>query len=220
MTIFWKKIWAALNDPAIYQKFSKIVADGKLQQIYVTQHLKIKPNDRVLDIGCGPADILSLLPAVDYYGFDMNEKYIKSAQSKLGSKGKFFCQLVSREIIGKYQDFDVVMANGVLHHLSDNEAKDLLDIATLALKPEGRLVTLDGVFTPRQSFAARYIVSRDRGRFVRDVDSYLQLAQSKFSNVTATVYDKMLRIPYTHITMEMWQSSNGEKQVTMRYTGK
>lgn len=204
----WLMVWTVLGRTSAYQAFSKFVGGGgKLRHIYTTQHLRIAPGDRVLDIGCGPADILSELPSVDYYGFDMNKKYIESARLKFAKRGQFFHEFVTAEIIGQFQDFDIVMANGVIHHLNDKEALNLLEIAAAALKPKGRLVTLDGVFTPKQSLLAKYLVSRDRGRYVRDEHAYLHLAQAKFASVQSTIYDRMLRIPYTHIVMEMCQKS-------------
>ena len=39
----------------------------KIVKKYIT-----KLNVKVLDIGCGPAEILSTLPNIQYYGFDIN----------------------------------------------------------------------------------------------------------------------------------------------------
>ena len=68
--------------------------------------------------------------------------------------------------------FDIVLALGVLHHLDDNEALTLFQIAHDAMKPGGRLVTIDGVWTDDQSHIVKYLLSRDRGRFVRSEAGY------------------------------------------------
>ena len=39
----------------------------KIVKKYITKH-----NVKVLDIGCGPAEILDTLPEIKYYGFDIN----------------------------------------------------------------------------------------------------------------------------------------------------
>lgn len=47
-------------------------------------------NDKILDIGCGPAKILESLPQVKYYGYDINKNHINYAKKKYVSKNVFF----------------------------------------------------------------------------------------------------------------------------------
>jgi hypothetical protein len=89
-----------------------------------------------------------------------------------------------------------------LHHLADDEALALLRLARAALKPGGRFVTFDGCLVDGQSAFARFLLRRDRGRFVRHRDDYLRLASRVFPNVTASVRHDLLRLPYTHIILE------------------
>jgi hypothetical protein len=91
---------------------------------------------------------------------------------------------------------------GILHHLDDGEALQLFHLAQTALKPGGRLITLDGVFVQKQSPCARYIISKDRGQNVRTQQGYLQLASQVFSTITTSIRHDLLRIPYTHIILE------------------
>ena len=111
-------------------------------------------------------------------------------------------EAVNAELVRKYAGFDLVLATGVLHHLTDAEAVDLFRVAHAALKPGGRLVTLDGCFSPGQSFVARQMLKNDRGQYVRDEAGYLALARQVFVEVTPTVTTDLLRIPYTHLVME------------------
>jgi SAM-dependent methyltransferase len=60
----------------------------------------------------------------------------------------------------------VVPALGIAHHLEDAEAQRLFQIAYDALKPGGKLITFDGVWTDGQSPAARWLLARDRGLYV------------------------------------------------------
>ena len=78
----------------------------------------------------------------------------------------------------------------------------LFQIAHSALKPRGKLVTLDGVWTNDQSRAARYLLARDRGQFVRSQEQYVNLASQEFSTIKASIRHDLLRIPYTHIILE------------------
>ena len=90
-----------------------------------------------------------------------------------------------------------MLALGVLHHLDDAEALTLFQIAHDAMKPGGRLVTIDGVWTDDQSYIVKYLLSRDRGRFVRSEAGYRELAAKVFSNIESSVRHDLLRIPYS-----------------------
>lgn len=165
-------------------------------------HYGLKPGDRVLDIGCGPADILEALPPVEYHGFDLSADYIEAARKRFGGRGTFHVEAVDAEQVKQYAGFDLVLATGVVHHLTDAEALDLFRVAAAALKPGGRLVTLDGCLVEGQSPVARWLLKRDRGQFVRGQAAYLALARAVFSKVQPTVTTGLLRIPYTHLVME------------------
>ena len=92
---------------------------------------------------------------------------------------------------------------GVLHHLDDHEASELFSIALSALKPGGRLITLDGVYAPRQSPIARFLLSKDRGEYVREQSAYETLAHKSFSTVKSSIIHNLTApIPYTHLIME------------------
>ena len=95
-----------------------------------------------------------------------------------------------------------MLALGIVHHLDDREALQLFQIAEKALKPGGKLITLDGVWTGRQSAAARALLARDRGEFVRSEEGYVRIASRVFDNVKASIRHDLLRIPYTHIILE------------------
>ena len=189
--------------PLAYRAFSALVGGAAGRDVFVRDHVRARPGDRVLDVGCGPADIVGHLPDVDYTGFDMSAEYIATAKKSWGRRrARFYQKRVSEESLAEHSGFDVVLAIGLLHHLDDLEAAHLLELARAALVPGGRLVTLDGVFTRSQSAAARYLISRDRGRYVRDERGYLALAERVFPRVIPTVRSDLMRIPYTHLILE------------------
>lgn len=198
------KLNSVLELPAAYKLFSALVGADNSQTVLVNEHVRPAIGYKILDIGCGPGNILDYLPKVDYYGFDFNPSYIDSAVKRFGQRGQFFCQRVSEaDVFLKQPDsFDIVLAVGILHHLDDAEAMQLFEIAKYALKSGGRLVTYDGCYEERQSKTARYLLSRDRGEFVRTEPEYTRLARTQFDRVTRSIRHDLLRIPYTHIIME------------------
>jgi SAM-dependent methyltransferase len=191
-----------LAQARVYSLFARIIGATRGRQTYVQGYIRPKAGDRILDIGCGPADILEALPEVEYHGFDLSPDYIESARKRFGTRGQFHVEAVSADLIKKYEGFDLVLATGVLHHLTDAEATDLFQVARTALKPGGRLVTLDGCFVDSQSAIARHLLRRDRGEFVRRQPEYLRLASKVFSKVESQLTHNLLRIPYTHIIMQ------------------
>jgi SAM-dependent methyltransferase len=188
--------------PAVYRLHGKLLGLGKDRSVYAREHVRARPGDRVLDIGCGPAEILGWMPPVDYVGFDLSPEYVASAKKRWGDRGRFYCERVSDASLDRHRDFDVVVATGVLHHLGDAEAEQLFRLAHAALVPGGRLVTLDGVWVEGQSRIAKMLLARDRGEHVRRKDAYVELASRVFTTVRADVREDLLAFPYTLLVLE------------------
>src|ERR1700745_1432862 len=112
-------LYSLLSLPSVYRLFRTIVR-GDACRIYVSEYVRHAPGDKVLDIGCGPGDILEDLPAVDYLGFDISPKYVEAARKRFGRRGRFFCANVGLTATDQEAaSFDLVLATGVLHHLDD-----------------------------------------------------------------------------------------------------
>jgi SAM-dependent methyltransferase len=192
-----------LKFPRIYNLFSRIVGI-KVFSVYVDKYIRPKKGNKILDIGCGTAEILYYLPKVEYVGLDMNQAYIDYAKKRFGNRGKFLNQRVREGIVNELSlfDFDRVLAKGVLHHLNDDEAIQLFELARSALKHGGRLITFDGCYVKGQPWLARLILSKDRGKYVRTKDEYLSLASNLFKDIQVSIHHDLIRIPYTHIIME------------------
>ena len=180
--------------------FNVIGAPGRSRTL-IREYIRPRPGDRILEIGCDPGTILPFLPATEYVGFDASPDYIKQARKRF-PRAKFVCERVSQFTLPERNYFDIVLALGILHHLQDQEALQLFRIAHDALKPGGRLVTLDGVWTADQSRAARYIQARDRGQFICEEQAYISLGRQVFLKIISYVRHDLLRIPYTHLILE------------------
>ncbi|HEX8235077.1 MAG TPA: class I SAM-dependent methyltransferase [Abditibacteriaceae bacterium] len=195
---------SVLSLPAAYRAFRTLVS-GNLPH-FVREYIPAKAGDRVLDIGCGPGDILMFLPDVHYVGFDSEPTYIQAAQRRYGKRGEFFCERVSRSTLEEHGAFDIVLAIGVVHHLDDGEAVQLFELAHSALRSGGVLVTLDGCYVAGQSPFARRMLDNDRGQFVRNEEQYMALASQVFSECKAAIRHDLLRLPYTHLILQCTKS--------------
>lgn len=199
----WGDIRFILARPWVYRLFSTIVGQGPARQVYVNEYIKPKSGDRILDIGCGPADILQYLSDdIEYVGFDMSAEYIAAARKRFGQRGQFLCQLLSAEIIEQMEPFDLLIAIGVLHHLDNTQAENLFALAQKALKSGGRLLTIDPVFCSGQSRWERFLISKDRGEYVRHEKEYGELIPPGFSANKTSIRRGLLRMPYSLMFME------------------
>ena len=197
---------SVLSLPGAYRWFWKAIGGPACIKRYVEEYVRPQPGCRILDIGCGPGTVAPYFPDTEYVGFDSSPQYIEAARRQF-PRLTFVCARVSEYQPPQRSYFDVALALGVVHHLDDAEARQLFQMAHDALRPGGKLVTLDGVLAPHQSAVARYLVGRDRGKFVRSEEGYVQIASRVFPTVQATVRHDLLRIPYTHIIMECVRSA-------------
>lgn len=60
-----------LSNPYLYSATMRFLSNDKSNQMFIDTYVRPKSGDKLLDIGCGPADILNFLPDVEYYGFDI-----------------------------------------------------------------------------------------------------------------------------------------------------
>ncbi|MEI8129355.1 MAG: class I SAM-dependent methyltransferase [bacterium] len=198
------RIKKLLSIPQIYTLWQKLVGDYKLRKIYCSDYVKAKEGDRILDIGCGPANMVSYLPKdIDYVGFDDSSLYIENAKKKFPNQKNysFFCQRVN--FAQDFEEkFDIVMANAILHHLDDSESEKLISFASKNLKQGGRFVTFDGCYTENQSVVKKWLLKNDRGQFVRTKEDYFKLFSKYFSNIKVSIREDLCNIPYTIIIFE------------------
>jgi SAM-dependent methyltransferase len=177
--------------------------NGRGTRYFVGKILRPRPGERLLDVGCGPGNLLEYLPdTVDYCGFDANPRYVAAARQKYGARGRFLCASVEEVTAGDLTgSFDLVVAKGVLHHLADGVAVKLVSLAHEVLRTGGTLVTWDGVRHPGQSRLARLLLAADRGRFVRFPAQYLELMAGSFASVESELHLNIMRVPYSHFSM-------------------
>jgi hypothetical protein len=135
---------------------------------------------------------------------DLSRSYIDHAKRAFGDRGKFLVADATNLEMHEREPFDLVTAVGLLHHLSDERAVQLLRALRARMSgPESRLVTVDGCYVRGQSRVASFLLSKDRGRHVRSPEGYAQLAGLVFSKLNVSVRHDLLRIPFSLCILEL-----------------
>ena len=194
-------IRSLLAFPAAYQLWWNLVGGPGSARVLVNEYIRPRAGARILEIGCGPGTIVPYLPQADYLGFDLSSEYIEMAKRRF-PQARFVCERVSQFSLEGEGTFDIVLALGIVHHLDENEAQQLFQIGFDALRPGGRMITIDGVLIDDQPKAERWLLQRDRGAYVRSEPEYVRIASSVFRDVKPTVRRDLLRIPFTHLILE------------------
>ncbi|MBV8752180.1 MAG: class I SAM-dependent methyltransferase [Hyphomicrobiales bacterium] len=190
-----------LSFPVIYELIQRVFGARSGRRMVVDRFIRPKVGDHVLDVGCGPAKLLALMPEVRYVGYDPNPRYIEDARKSFGKRGSFITGRFTADEVPKYERFDIGLLIGVLHHLDNNEAAALLALMQAAIRPGGRIVTLDPVFIENQNPIARKLIEWDRGKNVRRASGYRALVSEHFSSVDETIIHKKIP-PYTLFVMQ------------------
>jgi SAM-dependent methyltransferase len=187
-----------LDNPFMYDLWSRITGDVVVKRKIMTEYIRPFNGAKVLDIGCATGTMSTLFQetgSVSYHGVDLNPKYIEHAKRK-NYPGVFL--LADIRNAGLLQnDFDLVTALDVLHHVNDDGAKALIEGAKKRLKQGGRFVLLDPVVRMDQPFFERTLMRMDRGKHIRSEKTILDLVRGSFTDVTVRTISHSYRIPWT-----------------------
>ena len=189
-----------LNFPFMYQLLQTICLTENFRKNVITEKIK-SDNQIILDIGCGPGNMIKYLKFVKYYGFDSDKNYIDYAKNKY-KECSFFLEEFSLKSTKKIEKVDTVLLSGLLHHLSDDEIKELMSAIKLSVKKKFQIIILDPVIYEKQNSIARFLIKNDRGKFVRDEIAYLKLFKEFQLNYKHKIHHQKI-VPYTWIVSEI-----------------
>ena len=193
------QIYNFINSPLVYRIIQYIMSGTSFRNSIIKKNIK-KSNLKILDIGCGPAQILEQIPRCDYYGYDIDQRSIQYAKKKYRQKNyHFYCKKFNKSEIKKLPKFDFVIFFGILHHLSNKEADKMLTLCKRIMKKNSKLLTEDPILVEKQNIIAKFLIEKDRGINVRQKKEYINLLKKHFKKIKNKVTHQFF-IPYTWFT--------------------
>jgi SAM-dependent methyltransferase len=193
----------SMSNPSVYLFFQGIIGATRARRLTMSEYVDYLPGQRILDIGCGPGYVSKYFKDVNYCGFDTEEDYVKYANAKYGDRGYFFCQEFDDDAVQQFEPFDIVIMNGLLHHLPDDKVISLFLRIKHVLKPKGNVVTLDCYCADDQGFFVKKMLEMDRGKYIRHAEDYKKLASGVFSSVISHIRDDLMIIPYPLVILQI-----------------
>ena len=192
-----------LDNPIIFNFLSVITGDVKVKRKIIDEFIKPFNGAKILDIGCGTGQMLKLINenfSVSCTGFDINARYVNYAKQKNNS-GNFFCADITNTITIE-NDFDIVIASDILHHLNNTDVMNLIEVAKKSLKPNGHFIAVDPIKTEQQNTVEKYLMKNDRGKYIRAKEENLNLLKLYFSQINTTTLQGSYFIPWTECVFQ------------------
>lgn len=190
----------AFANSSAYQQFQDLIGGTRARAWTIERYVILKQGDSVLDLGCGPGDLLRFLdlPAnASYLGIDLSDKYLAKAWELQTPNIQFMRGDCTRfRHVAGGRKFDWVLCMGILHHLNNDECDSLFEDAKSVLAESGSVVCLEPTLHDKQSRLTRTVMRCDRGRYVRYWRDWENLFRSHFDNVSMNWLTGAFRIPY------------------------
>ena len=185
----------------LYDTLQKLLGGERAQATFATTIVEHSSGSspRLLDLGCGTGRLLGVLPAnFDYLGIDLDPVNLEFARRRHPARGRFVLADAARPPAEISGPFDAIVAQGLLHHLDDQQADSLTAFVAGNLTPGGHFFTVDPTFHPGQPWIARALANRDNGRFIRRPEDYRRLLGARLRICADLVAEDRLRLPYSH----------------------
>jgi ubiquinone/menaquinone biosynthesis C-methylase UbiE len=164
----------ALSIPLLFELQQKYFNDYNSVYEEFKSYLNVK-GKKILEIGCSTGICArKIINMVDneYFGIDISDKYIEIAKNH-SSHGNFICMNAAKMTF-EDESFDIILFNGVLHHMDNNLIANCLKEVKRTLKQDGVVIIGEPVFSANKPLS-NLLLSFDRGKYIRSQESYAKL---------------------------------------------
>lgn len=160
--------------PAVFDFLRWILEGGFRGHESVFQNELRDDSGTTLDLGCGTGQWSGRFAASEYVGVDIVPDYLSAARGK--HPEHTFLLADGRSLPLKTESIKRVLISGVLHHLDDLTAADVLAECVRVLAPTGTLVVWEDIPTSPWTNPVGHLAHRlDNGDFIRPPDEYRRL---------------------------------------------
>ena len=212
----WRPLLNTLVEKAkIYNGIQQLVGSEQVWSSFMAacepfiQQWSPETNPVWLDLGCGTAEVLERLPKhISYLGVDSNPHYIQFAKHKYQHRTNttFVCANwddVDWHAIIEHKTVQVVSLLGLLHHLQDEDAQNVLRLSHDIVSEDGFIITLDGCQELHAPKLERFFYWIDRGQHIRNS---ARLAKLFPVAPDISLYSDWLRVPYCYAVCRVVKS--------------
>lgn len=146
---------------------------------FTLRNIEIKPESRILDIGCGSRGNFWGFAAESYTGLDADKNVLEKLQRR--TDGIYKLHDVCKGLPYGEGVFDYIVSVSFFHHLSDKQAEQLSSQIKRVLSRNGRAIIIDGVYPDSKINLLGWLIRYfDRGRFIRNGRGFEQLFLKEF----------------------------------------
>ncbi len=180
----WLDLRAILENPVVYNGFQAFLGASAARGRIIREYIPAIRGARVLEVGCGPGTNIEYIhEGMEYVGCDLSERYVRYAQTKYAGRGRFIHAAVGELHHLNLPPFDFVLASALLHHLDDAQVNTLCREVNQLMTSEGSFIAIESCFSPEQTALERWIITSDRGHYIRYTEDFEKLLRHEFSDV-------------------------------------
>ena len=169
------KIVERVSDHPVLFIFIRGILENDFKAIRGVIRRELRPGKglRSLDLGCGPGAFADVFLGDDYFGVDLNARYIDHARK---TRNGTFLVSDARKVDLPDQRFDQILIFGLLHHLSDEEVRAVLKESTRLLAPGGQILAIEDIpAVSKLNLIGHLIHNVENGEHIRPTEEYRRL---------------------------------------------
>ena len=180
-----KLLHKILEIPIVFHYQQKICNNYENILAEFSNYLKCT-DKKIIEIGCSTgfcANEIIDMKNNNYTGVDIERNYIEQAK-KLFPDGNWICQ-DARNLSFNDNTFDIVIFNGVVHHMDDDLFKGCLKEVKRIVKGSGVILISEPVFNYKDILSTLFL-KLDRGKYIRKSEEYEKLVLDLNLNIIRT----------------------------------